>query len=258
MIHTNQIDVFTQLGLTVNQAKIYLALAQLEPSTVAQIAKATNLAREVVYRAIPALQKTGIISKTITYPIKFKAVSAEMAVKILLEKRSIETKEVKAKAADLVKQIKSRSDLESNLDTQMLSIVGKERFAIFAKKQMLTAKETMDTMVVYSRLNVWLEKSNAVLKKLMSKNVRVRLLVVCSEGAVKNKELQAFKKQANFTIKFVPDFHQTVVGVIDNKDCIINTSVGKSSVYWSNDSGIIFLCKTYFEKCWNMNEIAQT
>jgi sugar-specific transcriptional regulator TrmB len=258
LISTSQIDVFTRLGLTVNQAKIFIALAQLEPSTVAQIGKATSLAREVVYRAIPPLQKMGIITKTITYPVKFKAVSVDTAIKILFEKRSIETSEVKAKAVDLVKEIKGRADLESNPDAQMLLIVGKERLSIFAKRQMFNAKNTMDTMILYSRFYFWVEKYKSTLKKLLTKNIKIRLLIVCSsERIIDDKDLTIFKRYPNFEVKFVPDNLQTVIGVIDNNDCIINTSVGKSSVYWSNDLGIIFLCNTYFEKYWARPELAQ-
>jgi sugar-specific transcriptional regulator TrmB len=83
-----QVETLTRLGLTINQSKIFIALAQSKPATVTQIAKSANLAREVVYRTLPKLERTGLVSKVISFPTEFKAISIDLATRILLEKRA--------------------------------------------------------------------------------------------------------------------------------------------------------------------------
>ncbi len=251
----NQIAVLTRLGLTVNQAKLFIALVQMEPSTVTQIAKTAGLAREVVYRTMPSLQRMGLIAKTITFPLKFYAIPVETAIRILLERKVKETHEVRTKAIELVKQMKPKLDLETKTERQLVSIIGKERLIIFSKRQMLTSKSSVDTMVPYTRIYTWLPTFSPILKKLLAKKVKIRLIVASSQEKIEHSDLDLFKDSPYFKVKFIPDRLQTIVGVIDNKDTLINTSVGKPSVYWSNDTGIISLSNTYFEKCWASPEV---
>ena len=54
----------SQLGLTQNQAKVYLACLQLGVDTVWHIAKFANLKRPTVYLILDDLGQKGLVSKT--------------------------------------------------------------------------------------------------------------------------------------------------------------------------------------------------
>ncbi|XHH08304.1 MAG: TrmB family transcriptional regulator [Candidatus Bathyarchaeia archaeon] len=248
-----QVEVLTRLGLTVNQAKIFIALAQLEPSTATQIARTANLAREVVYRTIPILQKMGLITRTISFPTLFTAVSPELAIKILLRKREKDTNEAKTEAAQLIKQLSHR--FEHTTDNQVISITGKERLSIFVRRRMLTIKTSLDTMMTYSRFHSWLSVFKPMFKKLLAKKVIIRVIIVCDKGNIDPKKLDLID-DPNFMVKFIPDQLQTFVGISDDKDTMINTSIGKFSFYWSNDTGIVALSRIYFDKYWASAEIS--
>lgn len=251
----DQFEVFDRLGLTFNQTKIFITLAQSEPSTVIQIAKATGIAREVVYRTMPTLQKMGLINKAISFPIRFSAIPFEMATKLLVEKREKEISEVKAKAFELIKNFRNKSEIIEKKEPQIVSIIGRERLSIFTKMQMSSTKLSMDTMMLHSKFYSWWEKSYPIIKKLLAGKVKIRILIISSKQIIQNKDLDEFIKNPYFTIKFIPDDVPTIVGIIDDKDILINTSVGKASVYWSNDPGVIHLCKVYFEKYWNLKDL---
>jgi DNA polymerase III alpha subunit len=53
------------LGLTLLQAKIYLALSKTGKATIKTISKASNSARQDIYRIMPTLQKLGLAEKII-------------------------------------------------------------------------------------------------------------------------------------------------------------------------------------------------
>src|SRR4030065_705295 len=52
------------LGLSVNQARVYLAILKLQKTTVGQAAKFSKVRREDIYRALPTLEKKAILAKT--------------------------------------------------------------------------------------------------------------------------------------------------------------------------------------------------
>lgn len=230
-----QVETLTRLGLTVNQSKIIIALVQSKPSTVTQIAKSANLAREVVYRTLPKLERTGLITKMISFPTEFKAVSIDIATKILLEKRAKETYEVKTKTTELVTQIRKKSGEESKADPQLISVSGKEYLLIFTKKQVLTTKKSLDTMIINPKFSFYWGNYSPLYKKLLAKNVKIRLIIAGSKEKILRKNIEEIEKNHNFQIKFIQDQIQAGVGIIDNKDILINTlpnSTFKASFYW--------------------------
>ncbi len=255
----DQVESLTKLGLTINQSKIYLALVKSKPSAVTQIAKSANLAREVVYRTAPKLQRMGLITKTISFPSEFEAFPIDIAVKILLERRNKEAYETKVRADELVAQIKNKSKEENKKEPQLISIFGKEHLAIFSRKKVLATRISLDTMIRKSVFPGWWEDFHPILKKLLAKNVKVRVIVAYSAVRVNVKDLKNFEKNKNFKVKFISEKIKAGIGIIDSKDTLINTLPSnvftKASFYWSNDPGVVDLSSTYFEKYWNLKEI---
>ena len=56
-------DLLLGLGLSLNQAKVYLAILKLETTTVAQIAKFSKVCREDVYRILPTLERMDSVQR---------------------------------------------------------------------------------------------------------------------------------------------------------------------------------------------------
>lgn len=66
-------EMLSDFGLTRNQAKVYIATAQLGLSSVGQISKLSKVRREDVYRVLPKLEKKGLIEKLLGTPTKIRA-----------------------------------------------------------------------------------------------------------------------------------------------------------------------------------------
>jgi len=60
------------LGLSLNQARVYLAILQLQ-KTAGQIAKFSKVRREDVYRILPTLEKMGLIERWLGKPTEIRA-----------------------------------------------------------------------------------------------------------------------------------------------------------------------------------------
>ena len=104
--HVEIVQVLTQLGLTLSQARVYLALALSGTSTAKTISRVSGVAREHVYETMPQLQDLGLVAKVISVPSKFRPISMQEGFSILLERRTGEASELWAKTRELIKNCK--------------------------------------------------------------------------------------------------------------------------------------------------------
>jgi len=79
-------EILSDFGLTHNQAKVYIAIAQLGLASVSQVSKLSKVRREDVYRMLPKLEKKGLIEKTLGKPTKIRATPVEDALSILIKR----------------------------------------------------------------------------------------------------------------------------------------------------------------------------
>ncbi len=91
MSNDENTDLLLGLGLSLNQARVYLAILKLEKTTVGQVAKFSKVRREDVYRILPSLEKMGLIERLMGKPAEVRATPISDALSFLVaeEKRQI-------------------------------------------------------------------------------------------------------------------------------------------------------------------------
>src|SRR5512147_977014 len=89
MSNDENTDLLLGLGLSLNQARVYLAILKLEKTTVGQVSKFSKVRREDVYRILPSLEKLGLIERLLGKPAEVRATLISNALKLLVaeEKR---------------------------------------------------------------------------------------------------------------------------------------------------------------------------
>ena len=97
MIEDECVQILTDLGLTLLQARTYFALSKLRKATIKTISKASNIARQDVYRIMPALEKLGLAEKIIATPTMYKATPIKEGIYFLLQKKTQQYNELKKK-----------------------------------------------------------------------------------------------------------------------------------------------------------------
>lgn len=93
-VNDEEIQVLTRLGLTITQAKVFLALCRIGTSTPKIISEESKVARQDIYRIFTELQELGFVVKGITSPVMFEAIPLQDALSFLLERRIKETREL--------------------------------------------------------------------------------------------------------------------------------------------------------------------
>ena len=102
-----EIQTFIRLGLSCNQAKVFLNLAKSRSSTANTISKQTGVDRSEIYRIMLTLGKLGLVEKTITSPVRFNPATVSDAVTLLMNRRQSETSDLDEKTTELLREFGS-------------------------------------------------------------------------------------------------------------------------------------------------------
>jgi len=83
MSNEENTDLLLGLGLSLNQARVYLAILKLERTAVGKITKFSKVRREEVYRTLPALEKMGLVERLLGNPTEVRATPISDALTFL-------------------------------------------------------------------------------------------------------------------------------------------------------------------------------
>jgi len=109
MANDENTDLLLGLGLSLNQARVYLTVLKLEKTTVGQVSKFSKVRREEVYRILPSLEKLGLIERLLGKPTEIRATPISDALSFLVS-------EEKAKSDDRLSGMRSKVKSLSSKD----------------------------------------------------------------------------------------------------------------------------------------------
>ena len=126
-------DLLLGLGLSLNQARVYLAILKLEKTTVGQVAKFSKVRREEVYRILPALEKKGLVERLLGKPTEVRAtvISDALAFLVAEEKRKSDERLLRMKSR--VKKLSLKEWTRPVSEDESIYILIPDRKAILAK-----------------------------------------------------------------------------------------------------------------------------
>ena len=112
-------DILSEFGLTENQAKVFIATTRLGTPTVSEVADASEVRREEVYRLLPELEKMGLIERLLGKPLRLRTPNPKSAITTLVnlerEKAKDRITELSAKSRDLLQYL-GHQPVESSSD----------------------------------------------------------------------------------------------------------------------------------------------
>jgi len=249
------IQTLTCLGLTILQAKIYITIAQLGESSIKQIAKNADIARQNVYEIMPALQKIGLVEKIITSPTVYKATSIKEGVAILLKQKKNEYTRMQNRTQSLLKKFQNKN-FEPQKEEETQFIVTSENNLVIKRleRQILTAKTTIDTISTAECCIGMLRSYSNEIKKIMKKGVKVRAL---TDREINQKRTPTFlislQKNPLFEIRYTSTPIQIKMTIADKEEinlCIANIANRGLPNMWSNNANFAKLCTGYYDELW--------
>jgi sugar-specific transcriptional regulator TrmB len=254
----DEIQTLRRLGLTFNQARVYLALARSGMSTAKTISTVSKIPREDVYRIMPQLRRLGLVEKGITAPAKFKAISIEEALFVLLQRRMEETSELQTKAGELLKNFKqniARQNLEEE-EPQFILIPERETALQRRRNATNNAQRSIVAVTSWKRFPRGLYTYAEEVKKALGRGVEIRFVTDQPEKEGSTPKIMAdFMKNSSFKIRYTTNPPTAIVAVYDEKEVYLATSAGVATeeppALWSNNPSLVELARNYFEMMWN-------
>jgi len=260
MSNDENTDLLLGLGLTLNQAKVYLAILKLEKTTVGQVAKFSKVRREDVYRILPALEKMGLIEKLLGKPTEIRATPISDALTFLVA-------EEKTRSDDRLSGMRSRVQRLSLKDwkqplpgEESIFILIAEKKAILAKTSELIGNSRKEVALIADKGRIMpvLSQFSDEYRLAIKKGAQIRLLFEgdSPDGLLKEK-VKKLIDGASVHVKFHREPLNHFI-MSDDKEALITTSkesgLGESPSLWTNNSNLIGVLRTSFESDWKKAE----
>lgn len=253
----SEIQTLIDLGLTLVQARVYLALARLSTSKISVLSKASDVARPDVYRTLNKLYELGLVEKIVKNPVQFKALTIEEGIKVLLAKKQEEYERLKSETDELLNSFKRKS-LLNDIDAanQFVLIPQKEAVINRIRQAIDNSKYSVSVVISWKRFvhgvgDVFLESAQKASKRKI--NYRFIVEKAPSEDVVESGN-RLWNIYPSFQARFLTHTPKTVFGLYDDKELfiIVNPAmdISGSPALWTNNSSLISLVQDYFEMLW--------
>jgi sugar-specific transcriptional regulator TrmB len=248
------------LGLSLNQAKVYLAILKLEKAKVGQVAKLAKVRREDVYRILPILEKMGLIERLLGKPTEVRATPISDALTFLVAEEKSKFDEHLLSMNRTVQRLSIKDWKQPLSEKESIYILIADKKAILAKTSGLIRKSRKEVMLIADkgRIMSGLSQFSDEYKLAMKKGAQIRLLFEGeSPGGLLKEKVQKLISVASVRIKFYREPLNHFM-ISDDKEALITTSkesgLGESPSLWTNNSNLIGILRTSFESDWKKAE----
>lgn len=257
--------VFICFGLNKTKARIYIALNVLGAATAAEIASLSKIRREEVYRILPELEETGIITSKLDTPRRFMATdpvtSVELLVKAKTEAMKREFDALKLKKDDLIARLSNTSfgvyeentiealARQDNVDKRLSQMVKKGRGTI----ALTTSTDELEDILIAKSKEPPLE-------------MQLEIRAIINRGDLADhpdssdyadflRRIRLLSSKANCTVELRRvDKTPFKVLIVDRKEAIWGESKpGKmnSRFLWTNDPMHVGILRRAFDSLWD-------
>ena len=259
---SSRIQILTDLGLTLMQSKVYLALAESGPLKVSAISKIAKVARPDVYPILTRLHHEGLVEKILEKPLMYRAVTLNKGLKILLQRRTEKYRKVRAETRLVLKNIGNEigNNNEGLRDSQFVLIPKGQLVIDRICAAIENAQHSIDLVISWKRFSRGIVSTfTESMEKAWKRNVKVRFIIEKPPKNITAKQLISnTQKNPNVQIRYIPNHPETIFGIYDQKQMFLivfaKTDLPGSSALWSNNNSMITLAGHRFETLWHTAE----
>jgi sugar-specific transcriptional regulator TrmB len=255
-IKEDELEVFLNVGLTQNQAKIYLALLKLGmESNASSLFQISGVSRQDVYRVLEELERLGIVEIVVAKPNRFRAVSPKDAFSSLVGEKIVYFNELNNKAQSFAKEIMGKygNPLHSFERDQIVII--NEKHALLHKAQELIGKCQISVdSIVPDEFMKWVTSCSDSYTQAKINGVKIRWII----RKPRNKEIiklihAELTKNPHMEVRCCSEI-SVKVGIFDGKETVMamfgDEEFAEGPTIWSNSPVIMNLAKAFFETEW--------
>ena len=252
LTQNDYVTTLKEFGLTSLQSQIYLILLKEGRSTVNEIAQAADLARQEIYRVIPAVLKLGLAKKVVSKPIQYEATPLDSGLMILLQRQKEKVVKLEHQKRWLVNNFHASNTDRKEEDPQLTIINEIELWFNTYKKLLQRTEQTLDiTLPVLDNPQrfhlLWIDSEENLTEK---KPLKIRLITQFPIGS--NQPPRSILSHNLFEIKYLENPVPFGMHIYDNREFTMSISQ-KSGLpsLWSNNPNMVKLAQDHFDLLWS-------
>lgn len=250
------VQVLVRLGLTCNQARVYLTLVRSGMSTAKTISKSSGVAREDIYRIIPKLHQLGLVAKRLDTPSAYTAVPVQAAFMMLIKNRKQATAELEAKAKEIIQNFKNNTTPATEEEPYEFILIPKEAAAAKRKMMINDAQKRLDFVTSWERFTQPDASIATNLRNALKRNVEIRVIMSEPKGEKSSPELfqSWISKYPLFKPRWVQSTPEARLMLVDEKKVLFaksaEASFEESPFLWSTNRSFVSVVQNYFDMLW--------
>lgn len=257
--YVDDLKTLCDLGLTLQQAKVYLALARSGQTSVKEASAAANIDRGECYRVVNQLVEKRLINKVLTSPIKYEAISFNATLKDLLKKKKEEVSSLENEMEKLLKKFKTKDKPvvpeESDTGIRFLPIASivAEKMNRYLASVMKSIDAVMDVEWFESTQNSFYEGSISARQR----GVKHRTLISGAKGTFDTERFLKYIKETGVGLRVTTQEIAAPMAIVDKNTAYVFISGNqllKATCLVSNNERMVKLVQYYFDSLWKKSK----
>ena len=247
------LQLMNSLGLSVLEAKVYLALVKVGNASAKTISKAARISQPDVYRVLSKLENHGLVEREVAIPNQFRATTIDEGLALLLQRRDNQSAMLHKKATEILENFKKEEKAEVQEASKFVLVpaahVYKIRNAVDNAQTGVLCFTSLDMFrkVRFITEDIW--------KRGVKRGVKFQFIIgnPNDEKAVLKLD-PVLKNNDYFEIKWTHTSMPCVI-LIDGKEVFLRTEMNlEAPVLWSNNPVIVAMIQEHFETKWKILE----
>jgi sugar-specific transcriptional regulator TrmB len=249
------VQTLTHLGLTVSQAKVYLALLALEKATGKIISKYSKVARQEAYRILDELQEKGLVERIIDMPTEFKPIPLKDCIHILIKRKKNEISKTQKEAITLLQKFKEKNSHALQEEEPQFILVPEKESSWKIGRAIENAQTSVDTIATLNRFRSGMFEFDEIIRRALKKGIKFRTLTNKPEDGNSLPEIaKALIEDPLFKVRYCNQSLSAILGIFDKKELMISIStvrgLGETPTLFSNNLCLLAIAQSYFETMW--------
>jgi sugar-specific transcriptional regulator TrmB len=255
------VGVLVGLGLSVRQARVYLALLRAGVARVQVVSDLSHVHRQEVYRVLDVLQQMGLVQRKVSNPATFSVTPLSEAVKLLLGQKTSELCLVAKKAEQLTKRLSlgvGGSELELTLRPCFGEVVEADRGRHY-KAAIKGVHKVFEAVTGWHRFKQLSIHFDTQLLGALRRGVTVHVVTEKPPLQPLPKWVGvAQSKYPLFELRTLPVLPSAAVTIFDHTQAVTaynpNVSITKGPEMWTENTALTALAQVYFQRQWECSQ----
>ena len=263
LLQDGDIEFLIQIGFTVTQAKLYLALLKLGRTDAKTLSNYSKVPRQATYRTLGELQEKGICERIVAMPQEYEAIPLQDGLSLMINEKANEYAIMLQKAREFLLKVNVAKEKTAGEEEFKISFVeGKETLL---KRHKILHDKVQTSVCCCSALQRWAQITQDIfpnVKNALDRGVKIRFVLEKPKGKINlPKEVKSILDHPNVQLRWTAEQLKLNAAIFDRKETFFCFYPAKSfsespMMVWTNHPSLIISFLDHFENVWSTAQIS--